>query len=82
MNFLEIIISLFLKVDDEFFNLMGLEKMLKLCSLNSNSALNGEEALQKIEEKCKNPCNLCNHKNYFLIFMDINMPILNGLETT
>ncbi len=43
-------------------------------------ANSGVECLEKIEEKMHNLCD-CS-KVYKFIFMDIDMPIKDGLETT
>ena len=51
--------------------------------MKTDKALNGKEAIEKVmnraDEDLKNPCN-CNRKrtNYKLIFMDCNMPIMDG----
>lgn len=41
-------------------------------------------AIAQITEACngKDAVNLCNEKNYDLVFMDINMPELNGIDAT
>jgi DNA-binding NarL/FixJ family response regulator len=41
-------------------------------------------AIAQITEACngKEAVNLCNEKNYDLVFMDINMPELNGIDAT
>eukprot|EP00825_Cyclidium_porcatum_P046853 TRINITY_DN7481_c0_g1_i1.p1 TRINITY_DN7481_c0_g1~~TRINITY_DN7481_c0_g1_i1.p1 ORF type:complete len:154 (-),score=36.20 TRINITY_DN7481_c0_g1_i1:152-613(-) len=38
------------------------------------------QAIECIQKKIDNPCQICKHKNYFLIVMDINMPVMNGIE--
>ena len=49
-------------------------------NFNIQKAYNGQEALdiylQKIENKCNNNCCI-----FKFIIMDIDMPILNGLDT-
>ncbi|CAD8170616.1 unnamed protein product [Paramecium pentaurelia] len=58
-------------VDDSAFNLHALKLILqkKLVKSFIDEALNGKEAVEKAK------------KQYFdLIFMDINMPIMNGIE--
>ena len=63
-----------LVVDDDFFNLELLNKMLKLCCKYSIlEAHNGEEAIRLYEE---------NWRNIQVIFMDCEMPILDGVEAT
>jgi CheY-like chemotaxis protein len=59
-----------LLVDDEEFNLMTLQSLLKLERLLAETATNGEEAVLKVE---LNP-------NYKLIFMDVYMPVMDGIQ--
>lgn len=58
-------------VDDLASNRMVLSKMLKLLKITSEEAENGLEALQKISKK-----------KYKLIWMDVKMPIMDGIEST
>lgn len=60
-------------VDDEPNNLILLEEILLMNdSLNIFKAINGKEAVE-----------ICQNKNNIdIIFMDIKMPVLNGLEAT
>ena len=59
------------------------------CSLKmqAEKALNGKEAVEKVmkreEQDFKEPCT-CKRKrsNYKLIFMDCNMPIMDGFQAT
>ncbi|CAD8207334.1 unnamed protein product [Paramecium octaurelia] len=60
-------------VDDEMINILGLQLMLKSFNLESDSSYNGQEALKKLEQA---------HCLYNFIFMDINMPIMDGFATT
>jgi PleD family two-component response regulator len=57
-------------VDDTPFNNAILTHMLKTLHLSSNVCLNGKEALEKVMGGLG--CNL--------ILMDINMPIMDGIE--
>ncbi|KAM3136901.1 hypothetical protein pb186bvf_010986 [Paramecium bursaria] len=66
-------------VDDEYFNIFALQKVMKTLGFSSDHAYNGKEALHKINNKPK--CDICDSKFYTLIFLDINMPILDGLQT-
>ena len=75
-------------VDDNVFNILTLQTILEsLCNLQTDKALNGREAIDKIisrqRENEANPC-ICRMKraNYKLIFMDCNMPIVDGFEAT
>jgi PleD family two-component response regulator len=73
-----------LVVDDNIFNIMTLQTIIE-CSLKmqTDKALNGKEAVQKVmkmaEENDSEPCK-CSRKrtNYKIIFMDCNMPIMDG----
>ena len=59
-------------VDDEAMNRMLMSILLSLKSGYSvDEAENGKVALERIQEK-----------EYDVIMMDINMPVMNGLETT
>ncbi len=57
-------------VDDSKINLKVAETLMKPYNFNIETALSGLEAIEKI-----------NNKKYDLIFMDIMMPNLNGVET-
>ena len=64
-------------VDDDAFNLLSLELMLKNLGLKCIKAHNGKEAIEKFKEKkCKSP--KC--RGFKLVFMDYQMPIMNGVE--
>ena len=69
-----------LVVDDEEFNVMATQKMLKNLGLDSDAAYNGEECINLINEKIKLNCK-CKSSYYKLIFLDIVMPIMDGIET-
>ncbi len=57
-------------VDDEESVGLGMSELLKDVGFNANYVINGTEALKAVEEQ-----------EYRLIFMDIVMPGMNGLET-
>ena len=61
-----------LVVDDEEFNLNCMKNLLKLEKNKADYAINGEECVKKVIE---NP-------NYKLIFMDVYMPIMDGLQAS
>ena len=60
---------------------MAIESLLKTFKYDIDTAFNGEEALRKIEERHQNRC-CARCKSYSLIFMDINIPIMDGYEST
>lgn len=60
-----------LVVDDNKINQKVLKKLLSKMSYDCDTAINGLEACQKAEQQ-----------HYHLIFMDIDMPIMNGLEAS
>ncbi len=71
-------------MDDNVFNIMTLQTMLEVSmKLKSDKALNGKIAVdlvtKRFEENERDPCT-CSMKrfNYKLIFMDCNMPIMDG----
>ncbi|CAD8210920.1 unnamed protein product [Paramecium octaurelia] len=68
-------------VDDEYFNIMALQMLMSQYSAISDKAYNGMEALELINNKLVKPCHICQNCCYQLIFLDINMPIMGGIET-
>ncbi len=60
-----------LLVDDDLFNQKILTLLLELLNHQVDTAVNGEEALKKLI-----------HNQFDLIFMDMQMPVLDGLQTT
>ena len=69
-----------LVVDDEEFNVMASQKMMKNLGYGSDSAYNGQECINLIKEKQKLNCQ-CNRNYYKIIFLDIVMPVLDGIKT-
>ncbi|KAL4472630.1 hypothetical protein ABPG74_018579 [Tetrahymena malaccensis] len=67
-----------LVVDDNQFNLLVMIKMLQAYSITADQAFDGQKALDLVIQKSKNQC--CSH--YRLILMDIDMPIMNGYQST
>ena len=57
-------------VDDSKINLKVAETLMKPYNFNIDTAINGLEAIEKV-----------NNQKYDLIFMDIMMPKMNGVET-
>ncbi len=68
-----------LLVDDEPFNLMVLSAYLASVGIKADKAENGKIALEHIENKADTG-ECCS--GYSVIFMDINMPVMDGIETT
>lgn len=69
-------------VDDDPFNQLSLELILKNLGFKSKKANHGLEAISmliksKDEEKCSNECH-----SFEIIFMDYQMPIMNGVEAS
>ena len=58
-------------VDDIFTNRLLLSELLRNLEMEYDEAENGKEALEAMA-----------HKKYDIILMDIEMPVMNGLETT
>lgn len=70
-----------LVVDDDVFNITALEMILGKFGIVCSSAFNGQQAINKIRERERNMCmNGCGQ--FKLVFMDCNMPILDGFEAT
>ena len=67
-----------LVVDDEPFNILALETLLNKFGIKVESAYNGKDAVEKILRKSKES----SLGDYNLIFMDCQMPILDGYEAT
>lgn len=72
--------SQILIVDDEMYNILAIKMMIKQYNqlLICDSAINGQEAVDKVKQRL-NYKNMC-CKNYDVIFMDIDMPIMNGYQ--
>ncbi len=67
-----------LVVDDDQFNVTMLQTLLESFKLNSDYAVNGALAVQKVKDQLSQGC--CS--GYKLIFMDVNMPVMDGFEAT
>jgi len=69
-----------LVVDDEEFNVMASQKMFKNLGYLSDKAYNGQECIDLIVQKGKSNCKY--GRNYYkIIFLDIVMPIMDGIKT-
>ena len=69
-----------LVVDDDEFNIMAVTMLLKMKNLRCLAARNGQIAIDLIESQCKIREGCC--KKFGLILMDLNMPVLNGIEAS
>jgi len=65
--------------DDNDFNILALKYHLEEFHFTVDSCFSGEEAITKVKDLWKN--GIC-CKNYQIIFMDIELPGKNGIETT
>ncbi|CAD8176431.1 unnamed protein product [Paramecium octaurelia] len=72
-------------VDDEFFNAYTFNQILQgvlkshFQQIDIETALSGKESIDKVKNK---KCNNNSCQGYKLIFMDVEMPIMNGIQTT
>jgi CheY-like chemotaxis protein len=64
----------YLITDDTELNRFVIKRFLQKHNGTADEALNGKEAIDLVSERAKKSC--C--KNYSLIFMDINMPVMDG----
>ena len=69
-----------LVVDDEEFNVMASQRMLKNLGYEADKAFNGEECINLIKGKKELNCK-CNKNYYKIIFLDIVMPVMDGIQT-
>ena len=70
-------------VDDEPYNQVAVENILEIIGLQDSNlvikkAINGEDALNVVQNEL-NTFGMC---SIDLIFMDLNMPIMDGCEST
>lgn len=70
-----------LVVDDDIFNIVAFETLVKKLDYQCDSAYNGQQALEKVGKRQVQKCGE-NCIQYKIIFMDCNMPILDGYEAT
>ena len=56
--------------------------MLKTFNIKCDGANNGQKAIQMVQDKYVDQgCDMC-MGGYHLVFMDCNMPIMDGFQTT
>ena len=65
-------------VDDDEFNILALSKLILIFGYESEYATDGKIAIDMIQKKTHKDCG-CH--SYDLVFMDCNMPIMNGYDT-
>jgi len=65
-----------LVVDDNPFNIMAFETILGSLNIQCDSVYSGPAALKKLSRKCGKDC-----KGYAVVFMDQEMPEMNGIQT-
>ncbi len=69
-------------MDDEPFNIIAMQGQLEMFGIvGTDKAFNGKEALEKVSAREKPCCALQDHLHYTAVFLDSNMPLLNGIET-
>ena len=68
-----------LLVDDDEFICKTFKNILKKFKLEADIATNGLECLNMIKEKIEKNCK-CEKNKYKIIFMDITMPVMDGIE--
>ena len=68
-----------LLVDDDEFICKTFKNILKKFKLQADTAENGQECIKMIKEKIQKKCK-CDKSKYKIIFMDITMPVMDGIE--
>ena len=71
-----------LVVDDDVFNITVLQTILDTLGYPSHSAYNGQQAIHKVLDRQGKSCGFGCSGQYKLIFMDCNMPVLDGFDAT
>lgn len=66
-------------VDDEPFNVFVLKKYMDGTGVEADVAMNGRAAIEAVLRR-RETCSVCG--TYKVIFMDINMPVMNGIVAT
>ncbi|CAD8124498.1 unnamed protein product [Paramecium sonneborni] len=64
-------------VEDQIFNQIALKAILGHFAIQCDQAYDGYQAIQRVKEKLQTTCQF-----YDIIFMDIELPGLNGFETS
>jgi len=69
-------------VDDTAFNLMALQQVLKsMFKIEAETATDGSEAIEMFERALARECG-CRLRAYSMVFMDIQMPEVDGVTAT
>ena len=69
-------------VDDMEFNIIPVRFLLKHnYDVDIDDASDGKIALDKFKQEFDKPCG-CINRAYRLIFMDIGMPVMDGIESS
>mgnify|MGYP000880085624 CR=1 FL=1 len=68
-------------VDDDSFNLTALDQHLLKLKMACEWAFNGLQAIEKIKRRQSHPCSVC-CEQYKVVFLDCNMPVMDGFQTS
>ena len=68
-----------LVVDDDSYNILALQFLIESLNLCLDTTMSGDDALDRIKKLYNSKENCC--KFYKLVFLDIEMPVKDGLDT-
>ena len=68
-------------VDDDPFNLTALEQHLNKLNFKCDWAFNGALAIEQIRKRQSLRCSSTKCSQYEVVFLDCNMPVMDGFET-
>jgi len=81
-NLLRCVCDTILIVDDDNFNILSLKTLLNcLKHTQIEMAFNGKQAIEKVRKQSLKKCS-AKCRGFRLIFMDVNMPIMDGIQAT